>query len=68
MVSDIIHFASEGGHTSFAPSNDLEVELLRYLTAKFGGHVSRERLVSGPGIKNSMTFCAIPSAKKSRSG
>jgi len=49
-------FASEGGHTSFAPSNDLEVELLRYLTAKFGGHVSRERLVSGPGIKNIYDF------------
>jgi glucokinase len=49
-------FASEGGHTGFAPSNDLEVELLRYLGAKFGGHVSRERVVSGPGIKNIYDF------------
>lgn len=49
-------FATEGGHASFSPSNDLEVELLRYLTAKFGGHVSRERILSGPGIKNIYDF------------
>jgi glucokinase len=42
-------FATEGGHASFAPANELEDELLRYLRPQFG-HVSWERLVSGPGL------------------
>lgn len=42
-------FACEGGHTDFGPRNDLEVDLLRYLQ-KEHGHVSYERVVSGPGI------------------
>lgn len=42
-------FACEGGHTDFAPRNDLEIELLIYLQKKFQ-HVSYERIVSGPGI------------------
>jgi glucokinase len=40
--------ASEGGHTDFAPRNELEIELLRDLGKQFG-HVSYERIVSGPG-------------------
>lgn len=48
-------FACEGGHTSFAPMNELEVDLLRYLRERIG-HVSRERIVSGPGIKNIYEF------------
>jgi len=48
-------FASEGGHTEFGPRNGVEIELLRYLTAKFG-HVSYERLVSGPGLVNIFNF------------
>jgi glucokinase len=48
-------FASEGGHSDFAPRNDLEVELLRYLTAQFG-RVSYERVVSGPGLHNIYRF------------
>ena len=43
--------ASEGGHGDFAPRNEVEVELLRYLIGKFG-HVSYERVVSGPGLWN----------------
>lgn len=43
-------FACEGGHTDFAPADDDELELLRYLQAKVGAHVSWERVVSGPGI------------------
>ncbi len=44
-------FACEGGHTDFAPSSDEELELLRFLRAKHdGGHVSWERVVSGPGM------------------
>src|SRR5204862_4963803 len=42
-------FASEGGHSDFAPRNDLEVELFRHLRNTYG-HVSWERVVSGPGL------------------
>ena len=48
-------FATEGGHGSFAPTNDLEMELLRYLLRRFT-HVSWERLLSGPGLYNIYTF------------
>ena len=48
-------FASEGGHTDFAPRTELEIELLRYLTGRFG-HVSYERIVSGPGLVNVYHF------------
>ncbi len=40
---------SEGGHTDFAPTNDYEIELLRYLRSQYL-HVSYERLLSGPGL------------------
>jgi glucokinase len=40
---------SEGGHADFAPNNDYEIELLRYLRSQYL-HVSYERLVSGPGL------------------
>jgi glucokinase len=42
---------SEGGHADFAPVNPLQVELLRYLMARFP-HVSFERVCSGTGIPN----------------
>lgn len=42
-------FATEGGHCSFAPSDELEDELLRYLRPQFH-HVSWERVLSGPGL------------------
>ena len=48
-------FASEGGHADFAPRDDLEVELLQHLRRKFG-HVSYERVVSGPGLQNLYNF------------
>ena len=47
--------ASEGGHADFAPQTDLEVELLRYLRREVG-HVSYERLLSGPGFFNIYRF------------
>jgi len=47
--------ASEGGHGDFAPRNELEIELLRYLMNRFG-HVSYERALSGPGIYNLYCF------------
>lgn len=48
-------FASEGGHADFAPRNELEIELLRYLIPQFH-HVSYERVLSGPGLLNIYTF------------
>jgi glucokinase len=42
-------FACEGGHTDFAPRNELEIDLLRYLLAKHE-RVSYERVLSGPGL------------------
>ncbi len=44
-----IPFACEGGHADFAPRDELEMELLRYLIEQ-SGHVSYERVISGPGI------------------
>lgn len=48
-------FACEGGHTDFAPRNELEMDLLHYLTVQFG-HVSYERVLSGPGLVNVFHF------------
>ena len=48
-------FACEGGHVDFAPRNELEIELLLYLKTKFG-HVSYERIVSGPGLHSLFQF------------
>jgi glucokinase len=41
--------ATEGGHTSLAPGNARELAVLRHLSGHFP-HVSKERLVSGPGL------------------
>lgn len=50
-------FASEGGHTDFAPRNDLEMELLKYLQTKLKiAHISVERVVSGQGIVSIYQF------------
>jgi glucokinase len=43
--------ASESGHTDFAPRNEDEFGLWRYLATQYG-HVSVERVVSGPGLVN----------------
>jgi glucokinase len=48
-------FATEGGHTDFSPGSELEIELLRFLMTRYG-HVSWERLVSGPGLVNIHDF------------
>lgn len=58
LYDDGRHFhplPSEGGHADFAPRNDLEVELLRHLIGRFG-HVSYERVLSGPGLFNVYRF------------
>ncbi len=48
-------FACEGGHADFAPRNEIEMQLLHYLMARFG-HVSYERILSGPGLVNVFNF------------
>jgi glucokinase len=47
--------ASEGGHVTFAPENELEVALYDYLRPRFG-HVSWERVISGQGLVNLHSF------------
>jgi glucokinase len=46
-----IALVCEGGHASFAPADDLEIAILKLLGKRFG-HVSNERLLSGPGLAN----------------
>ncbi len=44
-------FPSEGGHADFAPRNELEFQLLKYIIDKYNiERVSVERVVSGLGI------------------
>jgi glucokinase len=51
-----VPIASEGGHCDFAPRNEAEIELLRYLQKQLKGRVSFERVVSGIGLKNIYSF------------
>lgn len=46
---------TEGAHSDFAPRSELEVRLWRFLHKKFG-HVSYERVLSGPGLVNIYEF------------
>ncbi len=48
-------WACEGGHADFAPTDDLQRELLDYLRRDYG-RVSFERVVSGMGIANIYRF------------
>ncbi len=47
--------ASEGGHADFAPRGELQTALLQFLEARYG-HVSYERILSGPGLVNVFEF------------
>src|SRR5271166_5529723 len=49
--SAYIACSSEGGHASFAPTDERQMGLRRYLAERFG-HVSCERVCSGLGIAN----------------
>jgi glucokinase len=42
---------SEGGHATFAGASGREDEIINYLRQRFG-HVSAERVISGPGLEN----------------
>ena len=48
-------YGSEGGHSDFAPTNLLEIELLRYLLNRLP-HVSYEQVCSGHGLPNIYAF------------
>jgi len=48
-------FASEGGHADYAPHDERTVRLWRWLHARHG-HVSWERVVSGPGLVDIYNF------------
>jgi glucokinase len=48
--------ATEGGHADFAPRDEIEDDLLRFLRARYAGHVSYERVCSGMGLGNLYDF------------
>ena len=51
--------ATEAGQAAFAPTTDLEIEILRVLRRK-NSHVSVEHLLSGPGLMNLYAaLCAL---------
>jgi glucokinase len=47
---------SEGGHSDFAPGTALERALAGTLAQRYGGHVSVERVLSGPGLRDVFAF------------
>ena len=65
--------ATEGGHSSFAPQNAQQDELLRFLRGRYPQHVSYERILSGNGFSHLYDFLvecqfappcpAVPSAQ-----
>jgi glucokinase len=53
---DYVPYPSEGGHSDFAPRNEDEIDLLRFLRQKYNGRISFERVVSGQGVTNIYEF------------
>jgi glucokinase len=51
-----VALGTEGGHTSFSPRDERELDILRYAMTQHS-HVSFERLVSGPGLE--LTYRAL---------
>jgi glucokinase len=51
-----IPYASEGGHADFAPRNEDEIDLLRFLRQKYNGRISWERVISGMGMTSVFEF------------
>jgi glucokinase len=49
-------YPSEGGHVDYAPRNEDEFDLLRFLKQKYNGRISQERVVSGMGLTNIYDF------------
>src|SRR5882757_2749589 len=53
--SQYIAHGSEGGHSDFAPTDERQIRLLRYLLPRLG-HVGVERVCSGIGVPNIYEF------------
>jgi glucokinase len=51
-----VPYPSEGGHADFAPRNEDEIDLLRFLRQKYNGRISEERVVSGMGLSGIYEF------------
>jgi len=51
-----VPYPSEGGHSDFAPRNEDEIDLLRFLKQKYNGRISFERVVSGMGLTGIYEF------------
>ncbi len=51
-----VPYPSEGGHADFAPRNEDEIDLLRFLKQKYNGRISWERVVAGMGMTNIFEF------------
>ncbi len=48
-------FPTEGGHATFGPTDELQTELWRYIHQR-QGHVSWEKVASGPGLETIYRF------------
>jgi glucokinase len=51
-----VPYPSEGGHADYAPRNEDEIDLLRFLRQKYNGRISFERVVSGMGLSGIYEF------------
>jgi glucokinase len=52
-------FASEGGHCDFAPRDERQIALMKWLRGKYP-NASWERVLSGPGLRNIYDFLIGP--------
>lgn len=51
-----VPYPSEGGHADYAPRNEDEIDLLRFLKQKYNGRISFERVISGMGMTGIYEF------------
>jgi len=56
ISSPALPWATEGGHVDFAPQDDQQYQLHAWLARRLRGHVSMERLLSGPGLETIFEF------------
>ncbi|WP_290654377.1 glucokinase [Idiomarina sp.] len=49
---DVMPLPGEGGHADWAPLNEKERAIYEFLSHRFEGRVSAERVLSGPGLEN----------------
>jgi glucokinase len=59
-AGDYRAFASEGGHSDFAPTDDRQIALMNFIRARTGGRCSWEDVLSGPGLKHIYKFITSP--------